>query len=152
MLIVGSILPGMYYGFYGHPGLQIMYMAGIISAGIASGYMVLSPHHRGHRWHRTLTFIGLGLSAVIPCGHVALWKGIEYSRNMMGLDYVVAGGASYIFGAVLYAERFPERFFPGSFDIVGASHQIFHCFVLLGAWFQFAALRWMSYGRLQMGP
>lgn len=39
MLIVGSILPGMYYGFYGHPALQITYMAGIISAGIASGYV-----------------------------------------------------------------------------------------------------------------
>jgi hypothetical protein len=28
-----------------------------------------------------------------------------------------------IVGALLYAERMPERFFPGSFDYVGASHQ-----------------------------
>lgn len=39
MLIVGSILPGLYYGFYGHPWLQAVYTGGIISAGIASGYV-----------------------------------------------------------------------------------------------------------------
>jgi hypothetical protein len=44
------------------------------------------------------------------------------------------------------AERIPESLFPGTFDIVGSSHQIFHCFVLLGAWFQFSALRWMVVG------
>jgi adiponectin receptor len=63
--------------------------------------IVLSPHHRGHRWHRTLTFIALGLSAVVPCGHVVLAKGLEYGRNVMGLDYIIAGGVSYIAGALL---------------------------------------------------
>jgi adiponectin receptor len=29
--------------------------------------------------------------------------------------------------------RWPERSFPGSFDIWGSSHQIFHIFVLLAA-------------------
>jgi adiponectin receptor len=29
--------------------------------------------------------------------------------------------------------RFPERKYPGTFDIWGSSHQIFHIFVLLAA-------------------
>jgi adiponectin receptor len=32
-------------------------------------------------------------------------------------------------------------------DIVGNSHQIFHVLVVLGAWFQYAALRGMVWGR-----
>lgn len=32
-----------------------------------------------------------------------------------------------------YAERCPERLFPGTFDYVASSHQIFHVFILLAA-------------------
>lgn len=63
--------------------------------------MVLSPYGRAHRWHRTLTFIALGLSSVLPIGHVVLTKGLDFARQTVSLDLVVAGGASYIFGAVL---------------------------------------------------
>ncbi|BEJ13134.1 hypothetical protein CspHIS471_0303080 [Cutaneotrichosporon sp. HIS471] len=147
VLIVGSILPGMYYGFHGQPLLQGLYMSGIAAAGATSAYIVLSPHHRNHRWDRTLTFIALGLSAVLPVGHVVLARGLTYAREMMGFSYIAAGGASYIFGAVLYAARIPESLWPGKFNYFGSSHQIFHCFVLLGSWFQFAALRWMHVGR-----
>ncbi|CAK9783693.1 HlyIII-domain-containing protein [Cutaneotrichosporon oleaginosum] len=148
VLIVGSILPGMYYGFHDQPLLQGLYMTGITAAGLTSAYIVLSPHHRNHRWDRTLTFIALGLSAVLPVGHVVVARGLTYAREMMGLSYIVAGGASYILGAVLYAARIPESLYPGKFDYFGSSHQIFHCFVLLGSWFQFAALRWMHVGRV----
>ena len=45
------------------------------------------------------------------------------------------------------AARFPERLLPGKVDYIGNSHQIFHTFVLVGAWFQYAALRGMVWGR-----
>jgi adiponectin receptor len=51
----------------------------------------------------------------------------------MGLFYLVLQGVLYIVGAVIYALRIPERFAPGKFDIWGASHQIFHLFVLAAA-------------------
>lgn len=63
--------------------------------------MVLSPYGRAHRWHRTLTFIGLGLSSVLPIGHVVATRGLDIARGQMSLDLVIASGASYIFGAVL---------------------------------------------------
>lgn len=44
------------------------------------------------------------------------------------------GGAFYIGGAILYAKRIPEKFYPGTFDIVGSSHQIFHMCVIIGAY------------------
>jgi adiponectin receptor len=41
-------------------------------------------------------------------------------------------GFAYVFGALLYGSRTPERFFPGKFDHFGASHQIFNICVLIG--------------------
>lgn len=42
-------------------------------------------------------------------------------------------GLLYIAGAGIYAARVPERFAPGRFDLLGASHQVFHCLVVAAA-------------------
>ena len=47
------------------------------------------------------------------------------------------GGFSYFIGAILYAIRFPEKFFPIKYDYIGSSHQLFHILVLLGATFHY---------------
>lgn len=36
-------------------------------------------------------------------------------------------------GAALYAARIPERWFPGTFDLVGQSHNWMHVLVFTGA-------------------
>lgn len=118
-------------------------------------------------WHRTLTFIALGLSSVVPVAHIILSKGIQRARDEAAVDWLAGGGAwsvlrsstergstvlnrllhllhSYIFGAVLYATRFPEKMAPGTFDLIGASHQIFHCFVLAGAYLHYRGIRDMA--------
>ena len=45
----------------------------------------------------------------------------------------LGGGILYAIGAILYALKFPERFLPGCFDILGNSHQWFHFYVLAAA-------------------
>ncbi len=47
------------------------------------------------------------------------------------LYFLIAMGTLYIGGALFYAFRFPERCHPGHFDTIGASHQLFHIFVVL---------------------
>jgi Predicted membrane protein, hemolysin III homolog len=42
-------------------------------------------------------------------------------------------GSSYIVGVGVYIARVPERFYPGTFDFCGHSHNIWHFFVLLAA-------------------
>lgn len=72
-------------------------------------------------------------------------------NERMGLNWVILQGGLYILGAFLYAvrlllfrhsgysptnthqARWPERRWPGAFDIWGSSHQIFHVFVVLAA-------------------
>ena len=54
-----------------------------------------------------------------------------YLPSRDGTPWAV-GGVVYIVGAIIYAMRIPEKFFPRKFDLVGSSHQIFHLAVLGG--------------------
>ena len=78
-------------------------------------------------------FVLMGLSAVAPVLHGLKIYGLDQLRRTIGLDWVVLQGVLYILGAVIYAARVPERLKPGSFDIWGSSHQIFHVLVVLAA-------------------
>ena len=81
--------------------MEPMVQLGGFSTHAVSLQIVLSPHHRAHRWHRTLTFIALGLSAIIPVAHLLVDRGLAHARQVLSLDLVVASGASYIIGALL---------------------------------------------------
>lgn len=43
-------------------------------------------------------------------------------------------------GAITYACRIPERWYPGKFDIAGHSHQLWHTAVVLAAWVHYLAI------------
>lgn len=64
--------------------------------------------------------------------HPYLFKSDNFVRNFPG-QYFFVGGVVYIFGAVLYSKKWPERQFPGIFDNFGNSHNIFHVCVIIGA-------------------
>ena len=78
-------------------------------------------------------FVAMGLSAVFPIIHGLRIYGYEGMEGRIGLKWLVGQGVTYVAGASIYAARIPERWAPGRFDIVGASHQIFHVFVLVAA-------------------
>lgn len=76
-------------------------------------------------------FIALGMSAVIPVVDSLLNRGWHRVEKEMSLWYCIVQGSLYILGACTYASRVPEKYFPKTFDVVGSSHQIFHCCVIL---------------------
>ncbi|KAL8287316.1 hypothetical protein RQP46_003768 [Phenoliferia psychrophenolica] len=135
VLITGTMVPCVRYGFFCSPNLQHFYLACIATAGAATIMVVISPHARtpAYRRFRTWVFIALGLSAVFPIGHVVARYGMKAAADAVAIRWAVLGGALYIFGALMYAERFPERLSPGSYDYVGASHQLFHVSILYAA-------------------
>ncbi|POI19429.1 hypothetical protein CIB84_016826 [Bambusicola thoracicus] len=57
----------------------------------------------------------------------------------------------YITGAALYAARIPERFFPGKCDIWFHSHQLFHVFVVAGAFVHFHGVSNLQEFRFTVG-
>ncbi|KAH7248270.1 mPR-like GPCR protein [Fusarium solani] len=135
VLIVGSFVPALYYGFFCKPTLLTAYLCLICLLGTGCAVVSWAEQFRTSKWrpYRAMMFIGLGLSGFIPVIHGITIYGYKGLENRMSVTRIIIHGAMYIFGAALYAARWPERSFPGAFDIWGSSHQIFHMFVLLAA-------------------
>lgn len=51
----------------------------------------------------------------------------------MGLKSFLGLAAINFSGAAIYAARIPERWFPGTFDMIGQSHNLMHVLVFTGA-------------------
>ncbi|KAK5652088.1 hypothetical protein OQA88_10866 [Cercophora sp. LCS_1] len=135
-LIVGSYVPALYYGLFCHPVLMTVYLATISVLGFGCIIVSWFDHFRSPAWrpYRAMMFVALGASGVVPIAHIlATEHSYQELNEMMGLNWVLLQAFLYIFGAFLYAARWPERQAPGYFDIWGSSHQIFHICVILAA-------------------
>ncbi|KAH7310510.1 putative hemolysin-III channel protein Izh2 [Stachybotrys elegans] len=134
-LIVGSYVPALYYGLFCRPSLMKVYLILICTLGTGCGLVSWIDRFRRPelRAYRALMFVALGLSSIVPIVHAVSIYGYQGLDERMSVSLVILHGAMYIFGAFLYAVRWPERSAPGSFDIWGNSHQIFHFFVVLAA-------------------
>ncbi|CAG8950711.1 hypothetical protein HYFRA_00002921 [Hymenoscyphus fraxineus] len=132
-MITGSFIPSIYYGFYCHPHLQETYWTMICSLGAGCTAASILERFRTPAWrpYRATMFSAMGLSGVFPVLHGLEMYGIENMKERMGLMWVLLQGVFYIMGAALYAGRFPERSWPGKFDIWGSSHQLFHVLVVM---------------------
>lgn len=143
VMIVGSFLPALHYGFYCHPHLQLFYSVSISVLGALAMYVVLAPSYAtpAYRPYRTAIFVLLGLFAVVPVAHFVAMYGYRTITETMGLRFLILSGVLYVVGAGLYAARVPERFAPGRFDMLGASHQIFHVLILAAAAAHYVSIR-----------
>lgn len=131
ILVLGSFVPWLYYGFYCDQTHMIFYIVSMVL--LSTCCIVFSLWEKfaapTYRPMRTATFIGLGLSGVIPFAHGVWNHGLEYTK----FAYIATVALLYIGGALIYAFRVPERFLPGKLDIWGHSHQIFHVLVVIAA-------------------
>jgi len=111
---------------------------GVIAFYIVTQPRYLLPQYKGLR---TAVFVALGLSGIVPLMHgLYISKSWHFVAEVLGAKYVMFSGATYIFGACLYVAHIPERWSPRTFDLLGASHQLFHVCVLLGAWLHWIAV------------
>lgn len=135
LLIVGSFVPALYYAFFCMPTLLTVYLYLICLLGTGCSIVSWVEQFRTPKWrpYRAIMFTGLGLSGFIPIIHGITIYGYKGLDDRISVTWIIIHGAMYLFGVVLYVARWPERSFPGTFDIWGSSHQIFHMFVLLAA-------------------
>lgn len=82
--------------------------------------------------YRALMFVVLGVSASLPLFYISIAGDARYINPEWLTTPYYQGGFAYIFGALLYAMRVPERYVPIKFDNFGSSHQIFHVGVVIG--------------------
>ncbi|XP_077325018.1 adiponectin receptor protein 2 isoform X2 [Lithobates pipiens] len=135
LLIMGSFVPWLYYSFYCNPQpcyiyLIIICVLGIAAIVVSQWDLFATPQYRGVR---AGVFVGLGLSGIIPTLHFVIAEGFLKAATMGQIGWLILMASLYITGAALYAARIPERFFPGKCDIWFHSHQLFHVFVVAGA-------------------
>lgn len=153
VLIVGSFIPWLFYGFYCRRWPKIVYMTIVFILGLASA--IVSTFDRfarpGRRHLRAVLFTGFGLSGLIPCIHYFVTDGFWSALYETSFGWLVLMGVLYITGACLYAYRIPERFFPGKFDIWCQSHQLWHMFVVVAAFVHYHGMTSMAAVRLSAG-
>jgi len=137
LLTVTSFCPWLYYSYYCHTLLRDLYMCMAAFCGTFSLFITLTaefekPHYRPLR---AGLFIVLGLTGVIPALHYFILGGIVETWLQVGhcMIFLFLMAAFYISGGLIYANRIPERFCPGLFDIWGQSHQILHICVIIAA-------------------
>ena len=140
LLISGSCYPPYYYFFYYSNTFKYLYLIEITVFGIGIFLYSLTDDFNKpqKRTLRGIIFLIFGLCTGIPILHMAFF-GKKLVGNAAGINLInwYVGGVCYVIGALLYIIRFPEKMFPGKFDYIGASHQIFHILVFFGALFHF---------------
>ncbi|KAF2112926.1 hemolysin-III related-domain-containing protein, partial [Lophiotrema nucula] len=132
ILMWGSTIPCVYYGFFCSPNLQVAYYTLVSVLAALCVYATLHPAFRRpkYRPYRTIMYSGLGLSFIIPIIHGIVRFGWETQLWKMSLDWMAVMTAFNLTGGILYAMRIPEKWYPKRFDIWGSSHQLMHCLVI----------------------
>lgn len=140
LLVSGSCFPPYYYFFYCETKFRLFYLMFISTFGLITFFLSLTNNFNSPKMRefRGKLFIIFGLCAGIPVIHMKLagnkLKG--YNPDIRFLFWYL-GGITYIIGGIIYITRFPERKYPGKFDFFGSSHQLFHIFVVLAAYFHY---------------
>ncbi|KAM3072500.1 hypothetical protein ACMFMG_009298 [Clarireedia jacksonii] len=152
ILIWGSTIPTVYYGFYCDEAVRDMYWMMISVLATACAITTLHPkfRHPTLRPYRALMYACLGLSASVFIAHGLIMHGWETQKARMSIDWMGLMAILNLVGAFIYALRvrssfasspaeditltisqIPEKWYPNQHDLFGSSHQIFHVMVVL---------------------
>ncbi|KAI1813688.1 mPR-like GPCR protein [Poronia punctata] len=133
VLTLGSFVSGIYVEFWCEWTERKIYWSMIASLSVLSIVIMVAPYFQGRKWRtfRLAVFVVTGLSGLAPIIHGICKFGFAQMVKQSGLPYYLAEGGLFLIGAITYASRFPERLKPGTFDIWGSSHQIFHVLVVI---------------------
>jgi adiponectin receptor len=140
ILVTGSCFPPYYYFFYCEPQLSVFYLVFISTFGLTTFCLSLTNNFNSPqmRSFRGKLFIIFGLSAGIPVIHIKFFgDNLKGFHSGIKIFYWFIGGVTYVLGGLIYITRFPERKYPGKFDYIGSSHQLFHITVVVAAYFHY---------------
>jgi len=153
VLITGSFLPWVYYSFYCEPDIKMNYMIaiGVLGAVCTAVSLLKAFALPKYRALRGLLFLVFGMCGIAPCIHSSYYHGIEYSFSKGQMQNLVLMGTLYLIGVIFFITRFPESVWPGKFNLVFQSHQIFHVLVVSAALVQVWACSVLQQNRFLEG-
>lgn len=126
LLIAGTYTPicvNAFTGFYRWGFLSIIWFLAFIGI-LIKVYYIAAP-----RWISAGTYVLMGWLCVFAS------RELITSLTPFSLTWLILGGVTYTFGAIIYATKW-FNLFPGKFG----SHEIWHIFVLAGAAAHFMAI------------
>jgi channel protein (hemolysin III family) len=137
-MIWGSSVPLIYYVFIDDEFWRNAYLGGatvLCGATLAFTALPADVLHRV-KVYRVLAYLAAGAFVVAPLIHSICRWGLysEEVRRYVNDGYLALVGFFYVFGAFIYVSRIPEKYYPGKFDLVFASHQIWHALVFAAAY------------------
>eukprot|EP00741_Cyanophora_paradoxa_P017905 tig00021036_g17294.t1 len=136
--LLGANIPAVNYEFYCDENLRLFYT--LLYLGAALGILAACSCDRfdrpEYRWIRATVFLTLGSAFAAPYFHKIVAYGFSHEETTRALPWYLYSALLYATGTALFAMRFPERFWPGKFDIWLHSHQLFHT-ISVPAWLCF---------------
>uniref|UniRef100_A0A915JBJ7 Adiponectin receptor n=1 Tax=Romanomermis culicivorax TaxID=13658 RepID=A0A915JBJ7_ROMCU len=150
LLIMGSSIPWLYYSFYCRIEPKIVYISLISFLGVACILISFCETFSApnYRHLRAGVFISFGCCGIIPLIHYFITDGIHAAFAESAFGWLILMALIYLFGALLYAFRVPERFFPGKCDIWFQSHQLFHLLVVVAAFVNYHGINVLAVSRI----
>lgn len=135
LVIWGTGISGTHFAFYCDRRSRLLHFAIMTAIGVGCAVFTLQPKFRQptYRTVRFLLYSFLGASLFAPVVHGGFKFGLAQLAEMMDLKSFLGLAVVNFSGAAIYAARIPERWFPGTFDLVGQSHNLMHVLVFLGA-------------------
>ncbi|VDO84837.1 unnamed protein product [Heligmosomoides polygyrus] len=137
LLIIGSFIPWIYYGFYCRMEPKLTYIAVVFVLGAAAIIVSL--------WDRLSEPRYRPLRAGV---FVAMEYGVRSLFENNAFHWLLLMAFLYLLGALLYATRTSERFFTGKCDIWFQSHQLFDTCVVDAAFMHYYGISEMAWMRL----
>ncbi|KAI9903034.1 hypothetical protein N3K66_002386 [Trichothecium roseum] len=141
LLIAASIMTTEYTAFYCDPVSRGIYMSLTAFLGIGGVVLPWHPKFNGSNmaWARVSFYVGLALTGFAPIAQLWYTHGAEFVYDFY--SPITKSLLVYFGGAVVYASKIPERWFPGMFDYIGGSHNLWHAAVLGGILFHYTAMQ-----------
>jgi adiponectin receptor len=127
----GASLPGIYYGYSMYPVARTIFIILNIVNAVYGMFIVFVDSMLHYKFAR-ITTIALGASFGI-----AFTVCLGYLHGFTSIFFRTFASAvtkyfiTLLIGVGVYVSHFPERWFPGSFDCIGHSHNWWHCIAAL---------------------
>jgi len=125
VLIAGSCYPPIFYIFSCQPVFQARnwFLALITTSCTGCFFSTMHPRMNKPEYRnvRAIMYVFLGLSAGFPYFYIFYAPASQQLYMNQNYEFfpIALGGAIYILGAVIYALRIPEKWFPKRFDLLG---------------------------------
>eukprot|EP00835_Amoeboradix_gromovi_P002327 NODE_130_length_18488_cov_0.389961.p4 type:complete len:316 gc:universal NODE_130_length_18488_cov_0.389961:97-1044(+) len=132
VMIMGSCILMTYYIYYCDPFMQFTWLTLSVLTSLVG---ILGPFFESfskHPWLRAVCYTTSGAFSGLPVA-MHILAHAEMPFNPAGILFFLGMILCYIGGAAIYVYQVPERFYPGYFDYLFHSHQIWHCFVTAAA-------------------